>query len=74
MSPGTSRMNIEQAAAPVPPPVLFRWVVSIMVPSGRTPAIFPSQATSLQFLIEMAQLRNAENATLMQGPLMSMVT
>lgn len=56
-------MNIEYITTHTLPTVLFRFIVSIIAPLGMEhQAIFLSQVTSLQFLIEMAQFRNAENA------------
>lgn len=59
---GQSVMNIEYITTHTLPTVLFRFIVSIIAPLGMEhQAIFLSQVTSLQFLLEMVQLRNAEN-------------
>ena len=59
---GQSVMNIEYITTHTLPTVLFRFIVSIIVPLGMEhQAIFLSQVTSLQFLLEMVQLRNDEN-------------
>lgn len=64
---GQSVMNIEYITTHTLPTVLFRFIVSIIAPLGMEhQAIFLSQVTSLQFLIEMAQFRNAENTIFMQ--------
>lgn len=62
-----SVMNIEHTTAHARPRALLRFLVSIPAPFGTgRQAIFLSQVTSLPFLIEMAQFRNAENAVFMQ--------
>lgn len=59
---GQSVMNIEYITTHTLPTVLFRFIVSIIAPLGMEhQAIFLSQVMSLQFLLEMVQLRNAEN-------------
>lgn len=64
---GQSVMNIEYITTHTLPTVLFRFIVSIIVPLGMEHQdIFLSQVTSLQFLIEMVQFRNAENIIFMQ--------
>lgn len=55
-------MHVEYTAAQALPPASCRLILSIMMPLGREhQAIFLSQVTSLQSLIEMARFRNAEN-------------
>lgn len=64
---GWSVMNIEHITTHTLPTVLFRFIVSIITPLGmKHQSIFLSQVTSLQFLTEMVQFRNAENHIFMQ--------
>lgn len=71
---GQSVMNIEYIRNHTLPMVLFRFIVSIITPLGMEPqAIYLSQVTSLQFLIEIAQFRNAENTIFMQCLLIKLV-
>lgn len=71
---GQSVTNIEHITTHTLPMVLFRFIASVIVPLGMEHrAIFLSQVTSLQFLIEMAQFRNAENTIFMQCLLIKVV-